>query len=410
MRRLGVLAGVVSLLLTACGGTGGSATTSTDLLSTTTTRPSPSTTTPPTTTTTVATTTTSLVATGPWTVDRYGSNPAVSLGRSGAFGSGCSPGTDLLPDGIWFGWVTGSSNGSIDFDLACLWPGRLDPAASNDSSRIRTIPVVEDAGVFLTTGTEPFADWPGDTAPTVNAPGLPDTLPFWLFVNGGRVTELVEYPEPIDWARSFTAWPDLVPGCCDGGEVGPPSPDDPLPEAGWPVDGFYKAWNMIGGQYVQDWPQSATPHSYELQIARWLSCADNPGMCPEWWVDDEVTTLPDGPFLDQTLEFDRGTAVVIMPIFGDYAIVGDGDAFGRLLADFNEAIDTWIRPGIELREHTGDPSFPFGEVPYPGEPDFAELGYRGPGGAHLTWFGGWMALEVRDGQPILYIHAGLIAG
>ena len=167
---------------------------------------------------------------------------------------------------------------------------------------------------------------------------------------------------------------------------------------------------MIGGQYVQDWPQSATPHSYELQIARWLSCADNPGMCPEWWVDDEVTTLPDGPFLDQTLEFDRGTAVVIMPIFGDYAIVGDGDAFGRLLADFNEAIDTWIRPGIELREHTGDPSFPFGEVPYPGEPDYAELGYRGPGGAHLTWFGGWMALEVRDGQPILYIHAGLIAG
>ena len=409
MRRLGVLAGVVSLLLTACGGSDASATTSTEP-STTTTVPALSTTTTPSTTTAEPTTTTSQVVTGPWTVDRYGSSPVVSLGSSGALGSGCSPGTDHLPDGIWFGWITDAAAGSVEFDLACLWPGRLEPAAGNDSNRIRAIPVHDGAVAFLTTGKLSFSDWSGDRTSAVNAPGLPGTLPFWLFVNDGRVTELAEYPEPIVWARSATAWPGLVPGCCDGGDVGPPSPDNPLPAAGWPADGFYKAWNMIGGQYVQDWPQSATLHSYELQIARWLSCADNPGMCPEWWVDDEVTTLPDGPFLDRALEFDHVMTAVIMPIFGEYAIVGDGDAFGRLLADFNDEIDRWIQPGIELREHSGDPAFPFGEVPYPEEPNYGQMGYRGPGGAHLTWFGGWMALEIRDGRPILYIHAGLIAG
>lgn len=408
MQRLGVFAGVVSLLLTACGGAGGPATTSTGQAPPST-LPALSTTTTPT-TTPIATTTTSQAVTGPWTVDRFGPSPGVSLGPSPALGSGCSPGTDVLPDGIWFGWITDTSAGSVDFDLACLWPGRLEPAASNESSRIRAVPVPEHAVVFRTTGRELFSDWSGEAAPAVNAPGLPGTLPYWLFVNDGSVTELAEYAESIDWARSTTAWPGLVPGCCDGGDVGPPSPNGPLPEAGWPVDGFYKAWNMIGGQYVQDWPRSATSHSYELQIARWLSCADNPGMCPEWWVDDEVTTLPDGPFLERTLKFDRATTVVIMPIFGENAIVGDGDAFGRLLADFNDAIDRWIQPGIELREHSGDPAFPFGEVPYPDEPDYGEVGYRGPGGAQLTWFGGWIALEIRDGRPVLYIHAGLIAG
>jgi hypothetical protein len=141
-----------------------------------------------------------------------------------------------------------------------------------------------------------------------------------------------------------------------------------------------------------------------------LSCTDNPGVCPEWWVDDEVTTLPDGPFLDKTLIFDGETAVVIMPIFGEAAIVGDGLAFGRLLADVNEAVRTWAQPGIDLRDRSRDPGFPFGQIPWPGEAQDGELGYRGPGGAHLTWFGGWMALEIRNGNPILYIHAGLIAG
>jgi hypothetical protein len=175
----------------------------------------------------------------------------------------------FLPDGIWFGWVEDVASDSVDFDLACLWPGRVEPAASNDVTRIRTVPVDPNAVAYDSGGEiVEFAELDGVLQTVANAPRLRATLPFWLFVNDGVVTEISEHAEPITWARSSDAWPGLEPGCCDGGEVAPPSPDEPLPETGWPTDGFYKAWNMDSSEYVHDWPESATPNWYELQIAR----------------------------------------------------------------------------------------------------------------------------------------------
>jgi hypothetical protein len=369
------------------------------------------TTTIPTTTGTEATTTTTTSSPGEtvWTVDRYGRTPDVALGSTPALGSGCAPGTDYLPDGVWFGWIADVGNDAIEFDLACLWPGRLEPAASNDSGRARTVPVTDDALLYLSTGTVPFADWSGDTTEISNAPGLPDTVPYWVFVNDGAATEIAKYPGPVVWAQSADAWPGLVPGCCDGGDEAPPSPEDPLPPSGYPVDGFYKALAQDDGEYG-DWPTAHGAGTYDIEISKWLSCDEYPELCPEWWVGDEVTGYPDEPTLNLTLDLDEELTVVIMPIITQRPIVGDGTVFDELLADLNSSVDTWVRPGVELRERSDDPSFPFGDVYWPGEPEWGELGYRGPGGAHLTWFGNWLALEMRDGRPILYIHAGLIAG
>ena len=56
----------------------------------------------------------------------WGVSPDRSLGPSQALGSGCSPDSDLLPDGVWYGWVTSFGAEQVDFDLACLWPGELE--------------------------------------------------------------------------------------------------------------------------------------------------------------------------------------------------------------------------------------------------------------------------------------------
>jgi hypothetical protein len=155
----------------------------------------------------------------------------------------------------------------------------------------------------------------------------------------------------------------------------------------------------------------------EVTLRKWLSCSENPDMCPEWWTGDEVTTDPAAPTLTRTNPLDRTVTVVILPILSDRAIIGDGHALEALLEDLNESIETWWSdtPWDELIALSEDQMFPFGGVQLDGE-NIYELGYRGPGGAYLTPYGdrttlpGWTALEVRDGRPILYLHAGIIAG
>ena len=345
-----------------------------------------------------------------WTVDKFGRNPLEPLGTSPAAGSGCSPGTDQLPDGIWFGWVTDFGTSRIEFDLACLWPGRLEAAVSNDAARVRTLRTATNALIYLgQTKPVSYTAWStqGVAVATIrNAPGLPDTTPFWVFVNDGVVTEVAEYPSPISWSRSASAWPDLFPGCCDGGTVAPPSPIAPWPEQGWPVDGFYDAY-----------PDEEAASHYVLTIRRYLSCRDHPAVCPEWWTNDEVFADPELPGLRRTLRFDEDLTVVIMPLFGESpAIVGGGIAFRDLRADLTDAIDEWnvdvdeaLGWPTEWGDITADPSSPFGIAVWPGDED-GPLGYRGPGGSYLTLDYWWHVLEIRNGRPVLYVHAGLFAG
>ena len=101
-------------------------------------------------------------------------------------------------------------------------------------------------------------------------------------------------------------------------------------------------------------------------------------------------------------------------------VVGNGVAYQDLLRDLDESIDmlqtehtdTWSFPEA-LEESTSEPNFPFGPILFRGE-ETGVFGYRGPGGAMLTWstddHGWWHVLEIRDGEPILYLHAGIIAG
>ncbi len=164
----------------------------------------PTTTVAPTTTTTAATTTT---AGGPYEVGDPDLYPLTPLpGSDGAGGSGCAPGAGPLPDGIWFGYVHSIGTASVDFDLACFYFGDIaytkgaedgvevanDWYVRNTNPTLRTVPVAAGATVYeLDAGyvgflTVPFPDWP------VDPEGLSDWDFFWLFVNGGEITEILE--------------------------------------------------------------------------------------------------------------------------------------------------------------------------------------------------------------------------
>jgi hypothetical protein len=364
----------------------------------------PSTTAAAATTTTSTRTTTSTVPQAAWTVSVYGLTPTESLSGTDALGSGCAPGTDDLPDGVWFGWVKATGSDYVEFDLACLWPGRIQPAASNDTTKLRYVATSFDTLVYPSSADPvSFGAWDGRASATENAPGLPQVLPFWLFLNDGLITEMTEYPESLDWMMHTAAWPGLIPGCCEGGTVAPASPTDPWPEEGWPSDGFYSAAATIRDDEI------------DLTLRKWLSCSEHPERCAPWWTGGEVTSDPDAPTLQRSIPFDHALTVVILPIASDTPIVGDGRALEALHNDLTTAIDAWLVGSTydKLTQLSKDPAFPFGS---PDGQGLEHEWYRGPGGVHLTPYGdqvtlpGWTALEVRNGRPILYIDAGIIAG
>ncbi|MEA2023881.1 MAG: hypothetical protein U9N79_06270 [Actinomycetota bacterium] len=159
------------------------------------------------TTTTAAPTTTTTTAGDPYEVGDPDLYPLAPLpGSDGAGGSGCAPGAGPLPDGVWFGYVHSIGAASVDFDLACFYFGDIaytkgaedgvevanDWYVRNTNPTLRTVPVAAGATVYeLDVGnigflTVPFPDWPDDPA------GLSDWDFFWLFVNGGEITEILE--------------------------------------------------------------------------------------------------------------------------------------------------------------------------------------------------------------------------
>ena len=133
--------------------------------------------------------------------------PLVLPGSDQAHGSGCTPGTDFLPDGIWFGYVTGRAADHVDFDLACIWTGAeahrrmeeageeviLDYWISNQVGTIRSPRIASGATVHHLGGTEWFTALTYDEWRQGPCHGYQDhSCPVWLYVNGGRVTAVVE--------------------------------------------------------------------------------------------------------------------------------------------------------------------------------------------------------------------------
>jgi hypothetical protein len=167
----------------------------------TTTTAATTTTTAPTTTTSPATTTTLDVF---YSFAVHGLYPAPLPDSDGLLGSGCSPGSVTLPDGIWAGWIAARLAGQVDFDLACLHPTPEEPRISNQSTRLRTVPIAENAVVYAIKndghiGTPvPYQNWQIDPVnrwceAVMIAPFFPSGCPVWVYVNGGAATEIVEF-------------------------------------------------------------------------------------------------------------------------------------------------------------------------------------------------------------------------
>lgn len=209
MRR--VIPLLLAALLAACGG--GEDTTTTEAPTTTTLGSATTATTVAPTTTGGATTTTAGGAR--YVVEEPEVAPVTPLpGSEGASGSGCTPGTDTLPDGIWFGYVLARTPSDIDFDLACFYFGDIayekgaedgvdvynDYYVRDVNPTLRTVPIDGSVPVYEISAGDisfddvPFADWPVDPDGYIACPS--DWCGVWLYVNAGSVTEIQEQYVP----------------------------------------------------------------------------------------------------------------------------------------------------------------------------------------------------------------------
>ncbi len=127
-----------------------------------------------------------------------------------AEGSGCTPGTDTLPDGLWYGETTALEERGLEFDLACWFFGDAATAAAaedgeesppsndyyvrNQSNRIRSVAVTLNApvtwypeiGVLTSETTITYAEW------RTLREERDFQLAVWLEVEDGTVVSIVE--------------------------------------------------------------------------------------------------------------------------------------------------------------------------------------------------------------------------
>jgi hypothetical protein len=221
---IGVVA--FALFVGACGGDGTDEPTTTTAPPSTTTAaagdtsttaaPATTTTAAPATTTTAATTTTeSTTTTAAPTTTTAATTTTVDVNTL-ADGSGCTPGTTQLGDGVWYGYVDTADTTSIEFDLACWFTGdgavqaaAQDGAESpppndyyvrNENPQLRTIQVAAGAEVswLPSTGdpstqtTVPYSDWLTGRAERGSdyQPGV------WVTIAGGSATFIEEQYVP----------------------------------------------------------------------------------------------------------------------------------------------------------------------------------------------------------------------
>jgi hypothetical protein len=209
---------VLGVVIAACGGNTAATTTvaetSTTTAAPTTTVADTSTTTAAATTTTGATTTTSAEATTTTAGEYFALDPnalfPVVFGSPGdPNGSGCVT-LGTLGSGVWFGYATAVSGGTITFDLACFFTGDAATAAAqqdgaeaydfyirNQNPATYDVPIAQNAEVFIVQDTMDgiqsvqiaTANWPSPDSYLV-CPG--EYCAVWLYVNGGEATGIVE--------------------------------------------------------------------------------------------------------------------------------------------------------------------------------------------------------------------------
>jgi hypothetical protein len=138
-----------------------------------------------------------------YSIATHGLHPGPLPGSGVWWGSGCSPGSDTLPDGIWWGYIDEASSSSISFDLACLrWADGSDddPATEdygwvieNSNPKVRAVPVNPDATVTCRwvdcpPFPYPYSEWIRDGRVPHGDWGREGGL--WLYINGGAITEI----------------------------------------------------------------------------------------------------------------------------------------------------------------------------------------------------------------------------
>jgi hypothetical protein len=129
-------------------------------------------------------------------------------------GSGCSPGGGQLPDGVWFGFVDGVTDTTIDFDLACFQS--CDPGTGfrigNQNPTTRTVSVRSDAVVIFESPDGP--DWQESFERWKNYEDVGLHTMVWIYVNDGTVTHIVQPTAAegcrfsaveVDWVAEFPA-------------------------------------------------------------------------------------------------------------------------------------------------------------------------------------------------------------
>jgi hypothetical protein len=238
------------------------------------------------------------------------------------------------------------------------------------------------------------------------------------------------------------AWP-VEPGCCGMADVGPTSPEGPIPQDGWPTDGFYEV------EVSRTADDLTVLH---LRMRRWVRCTDLPDdpCAPDSQPDPDTgedLRIVGDPASEVVRDISADDVRVVLVPIHDFsreeprALDGEPGAFARLLAHgIDPAYHEWvIVPVAEGREHlavweallerSDEPDFPFGMDYWPDE-QYGPMAYRGPFGTWLlsepplmagvapSWppghngMYGWRAvtLEVRDGLPVLYLWAGQVAG
>jgi hypothetical protein len=149
---------------------------------------------------TVTTTATDTV----FSISVQGFFPDALPGSGDWLGSGCSPGSGALPDGIWWGYISDLSQSSLTFDLACLRCAAEsddDPESEeyawvieNNATRTRSVAVSADAMVTCDwmgcpPHPLPYREWMDEGVPQ-GQPGMEGGV--WIYVKRGVITEIVD--------------------------------------------------------------------------------------------------------------------------------------------------------------------------------------------------------------------------
>lgn len=124
-------------------------------------------------------------------------------------GSGCTPGTEVLPDGEWYGGVRAFDEQTISFDLACLFIGDAATAAAaadgeespppndyyvrNENEQIRVLTVAADTPLTWYTSGDPNDEETGTYTEWLDWLATQESyLGIWVTIESGTVTEIQE--------------------------------------------------------------------------------------------------------------------------------------------------------------------------------------------------------------------------